>query len=92
MFLGEYFIAPFMRQAWMRHPRLKIWVNQTLNYEDELTGAPDYFVAQRVEAVSHEVIGKPLLAIAEAKRVVQATNIGKHISSEGIEQTTLDKR
>ncbi len=68
MFFREYFIAPFMRHVWMRHPRLKLWVNQNLAYKDELTGAPDYFVARRVETVSHELVGKPLLAVAEAKQ------------------------
>jgi len=68
MFFREYFIAPFIRQVWMRHTGLKLWINQYLAYKDELTGAPDYFAARRVEDVTHDLIGTPLLAVAEAKQ------------------------
>ncbi len=68
MFFRELFIGPFMEQAWMLHPKLKLWINQNLAYQDELTGAPDYFVAQQVEGVTQNLIGKPLLAVAEAKQ------------------------
>ncbi len=50
----------------MRHPRLKLWVNQPLAYRDELTCEPDYFVAQQVTGVTDTPIGQPLLAVAEA--------------------------
>ncbi|OQY45617.1 MAG: hypothetical protein B6242_09895 [Anaerolineaceae bacterium 4572_78] len=68
MFYREYFIAPFIRQAWMNHPNLKVWVNQYLAYNDELTGEPDYFISQQVTGVTNDLIGKPLLAVVEAKQ------------------------
>ena len=32
VFFRESFIFPFLQQAWRRHPKLKLWVNQTLKY------------------------------------------------------------
>ncbi len=68
MFFREYFIAPFMRQTWKRHPSLKVWVNRKLAYQDELTGEPDYFVSARPIGATPNPVGQPLLAVAEAKQ------------------------
>lgn len=68
MFYRENFIAPFMRQAWKRYPKLKVWVNRKLAYRDELVGEPDYFLAASITGPSHAVVGKPFLAVAEAKQ------------------------
>ncbi len=68
LFYREYFISPFIRESWKKHPGLKMWVNQKLAYRDELTGEPDYFLAKRVQGVTQDLIGNPLLAVAEAKQ------------------------
>ena len=63
------FIFPFLQQAWKRHPKLKLWVNQTLKYDDNLFGEPDYFVSVWTEKeVIDKLVNKPLLAVAEAKK------------------------
>jgi hypothetical protein len=68
MYVREYFVAPFMRQSWMRHPGVQLWVNRKLAYKDELYGEPDYFISVPPTGPATELIGKPLLAVAEAKR------------------------
>jgi hypothetical protein len=68
MFFREYFIAPFMRETWKRHPTLKLWVNRKLAYKNELTGEPDYYIATRPVGVTPNPVGLPLLAVAEAKQ------------------------
>ncbi|MCP4112288.1 MAG: hypothetical protein GY749_43315 [Desulfobacteraceae bacterium] len=68
MFFREYFIAPFMREAWKRHPSLKLWVNRKLAYNNELTGEPDYFISAPPSGPTSDPVGKPLLAVAEAKQ------------------------
>ncbi len=68
MYFREYFITPFMRQVWMRHSKLQLWVNRKLAYKDELYGEPDYFLSFPPQGVTHEIIGSPLLAVVEAKR------------------------
>ncbi len=68
MFFREYFIAPFMRETWKRHPTLKLWVNRKLAYNDELTGEPDYFVSAPPSGATTDPVGLPLLAVAEAKQ------------------------
>jgi len=68
MFFREYFIAPFMVEAWKRHPHLQIWSNNALKYDSDLFGEPDYLVSYRDEGVISKLVSQPLLAIAEAKR------------------------
>ena len=69
VFFRESFIYPLLQEVWKRHARLKLWVNQKLEYDDVLQGEPDYFVAkQATHEVISRVVNKPLLAVAEAKR------------------------
>ena len=69
VFFRESFIFPFLQQAWKRHPKLKLWVNQALKYDDNLFGEPDYFVSVWTEEeVIDKLVNKPLLAVAEAKK------------------------
>ncbi|MBC8235885.1 hypothetical protein H8E77_40590 [bacterium] len=69
VFFRESFIFPFLQQAWKRHPKLKLWVKQTLKYDDNLFGEPDYFVSVWTEEeVIDKLVNKPLLAVAEAKK------------------------
>jgi hypothetical protein len=68
MFYREAFVFPFMQQAWKRHPKLKLWINRKLAYKDELTGEPDYFISTLLTVPTHNPVGKPFLAVAEAKQ------------------------
>jgi hypothetical protein len=68
MFYREAFVFPFMQEAWKRHPKLKLWVNRKLAYQDELTGEPDYFVSVLPQGPTRDPVGKPLVAVAEAKQ------------------------
>jgi hypothetical protein len=68
MFYREAFVYPFMQQAWQRHPKLKVWVNRKLAYKEELTGEPDYFVSTLPQGPTRDPVGKPLVAVAEAKQ------------------------
>ncbi len=47
---------------------LKIWVNRKMAYNDELTGEPDYFISAPPSGAVSDPVGKPLLAVAEAKQ------------------------
>ncbi len=68
MFYREGFIFPFMQQVWKQHLALKLWINRKLAYKDELTGEPDYFISALPEGPTRDPVGKPLLAVAEAKQ------------------------
>jgi hypothetical protein len=69
VFFRESYIFPFLQQAWKRHPKLKLWINQTLRYDETLSGEPDYFVSASTEGqIIDKLVKKPLLAVAEAKR------------------------
>ena len=68
MFYREGFIFPFMQQVWKRHPELKVWINRKLAYKEELTGEPDYFISALPKGPTRDPVGKPLLAVAEAKQ------------------------
>jgi len=69
MYFRESFIFPFLHQAWKRYPKLKLWVNQALRYDETLSGEPDYFVSASTEdKVIDRLVYTPLLAVAEAQR------------------------
>ncbi|OQY48442.1 MAG: hypothetical protein B6242_02345 [Anaerolineaceae bacterium 4572_78] len=68
MFFREQLISPFMRQAWKLHSSLKLWINRKLTYDDILTGEPDYFLTSRPRGATTTPVGKPLLAVSEAKQ------------------------
>ncbi len=64
----ENFIAPYLQQIWKRHPKLKVWFQKKLRYDDVLFGEPDYFVSQRPTGIVHKLVNLPLLAVMEAKK------------------------
>ena len=69
MFFREALIYPLLQEAWERHPRLKLWVNRALRWDDQLFGEPDYFVSAGIHGeVIDRFVRKPLLSVAEAKR------------------------
>ncbi len=69
IFYRESLIYPLLQEVWKLHPRLKLWVNRGLRYDEELFGEPDYFVAAETQGeIVSRLVRKPLLAVAEAKR------------------------
>lgn len=68
-FFSESFIFPFLQLAWKaHHKKLKLWSHQTLTYDDDLSGEPDYFVSAWRDEVIDKLINTPLLAVVEAKK------------------------
>ena len=67
-FFCESFIFPFLQQVWKRHATLEIWSHQSLIYDDDLSGEPDYFISAWCDEVIDKLINTPLLAVAEAKK------------------------
>ena len=105
MYFRESFIFPFLQQAWKRHPRLKLWINQALKYDDKLFGEPDYFVSAWAEKeVIDRLVNKPMLAVVETKKqdfeggwaqclaeliACQKVNADEHLTVYGIVSTGI---
>ena len=67
-FFCESFIYPFLQQAWKLHKNLKLWSHRALDFDENLSGEPDYFVSARMQGVIDKLFNLPLLAVAEAKK------------------------
>ncbi|MDX2254567.1 MAG: hypothetical protein NW214_03535 [Pseudanabaenaceae cyanobacterium bins.39] len=64
----ESIIHPVLVEVWRQYAdRLLLWSHQPLNYDENLTGVPDYMVAQR-SARGKIILDKPYLIIVEAKK------------------------
>ena len=66
--IREYVISPILKEAWKQYADdFLLWVEKAINYNDELTGIPDYMISRR------SVMGKiffesPHVAVAGAKK------------------------
>jgi hypothetical protein len=67
-FFCESLIFPFLQHTWKRHPQLVVWSHQTLTYDNQLFGEPDYLISVWRDEVISTLINAPLLAVVEAKR------------------------
>ena len=67
-FCCESFIFPFLQQVWKRHDILELWSHQSLAYDNELSGEPDYFVSVWRDEVVEKFIHTPMLVVVEAKK------------------------
>ncbi|MCP4129763.1 MAG: hypothetical protein GY754_01985 [bacterium] len=67
-FYCEVFIYPFLQEAWKKHRKLQLWSHQPINYNNELTGEPDYLISYIPDKVISNIINTPLLAVVEAKK------------------------
>ena len=64
----ESIIHPVLVEIWRQYAdRLLLWSHQPLNYDENLSGIPDYMVAQR-SARGKIILDKPYLIIVEAKK------------------------
>lgn len=64
----EIVIYPLLREAFRHHAdRLSLFSHRVLAADEPLSGVADYFIAKR-STLGRNVIERPILAIAEAKR------------------------
>ena len=64
----ESIIHPVLVEIWRRYAeKLLLWSHQPLNYDENLSGIPDYMVAQR-SIRGKIILDKPYLIIVEAKK------------------------
>lgn len=64
----ENLIYPILKEVWRHYTdHLSVWSHMPLNYDDDLCGTPDYFIARK-SPLGHWVMDKPQLLIVEAKR------------------------
>ena len=64
----ENLIYPLLKDAWKNYVDVfAIWSHQALEYDDELTGIPDYLISKRSE-LGKIIFDHPLLAVVEAKK------------------------
>ncbi|NEQ71524.1 MAG: hypothetical protein F6K21_39800 [Symploca sp. SIO2D2] len=64
----ENLIAPILTEAWYNYKDIfLLWSHQSLIYDEDLSGIPDYILAQK-SPLGKIVFDKPFLAAMEAKR------------------------
>jgi hypothetical protein len=64
----ESIIQPILVELWRKYAdKLLLWSHQPLNYDDNLSGIPDYIVAQR-STRGKIILEQPYLIIVEAKK------------------------
>jgi hypothetical protein len=64
----ENIISPILTEIWRGYiQNFLIWSHQPLNYDDNLSGVPDYVVAQRSPR-GKVVLEKPYMIVVEAKK------------------------
>ena len=71
--------------------KLLLWSHQALNYNDNLSGIPDYMVAQR-SARGKVILEKPYLIIVEAKKDIPDLIIEVIFTSGNIKILEIYKR
>ena len=64
----ENLIYPMLKAAWKLYADVfAIWSHASLEYDDELTGIPDYLISKRSH-LGKIIFDSPLLAVVEAKK------------------------
>ncbi|TAD98892.1 MAG: hypothetical protein EAZ97_10240 [Bacteroidetes bacterium] len=63
----ENLVSPILREAWKPYyTSINLWTHQTIRYDDDLTGVPDYMFTH-LEQEQYEFLSYPLLTTVEAK-------------------------
>jgi hypothetical protein len=66
--VSEMLIFPLLREGWKPHRQvLTLWSHMPLEYDDDLTGIPDYFFA-RTSRFGPFLPAQPYLMVVEAKK------------------------
>ena len=64
----ENLIYPILKEVWKPYSsQLTLWSHQSLNYDDNLSGFPEYILAKRSE-LGKIVFDKPYFLLVEAKQ------------------------
>ncbi|MEM8640252.1 MAG: hypothetical protein AAGG51_15755 [Cyanobacteria bacterium P01_G01_bin.54] len=64
----EAFIYPILREVWKAHKdTLMLWSHRTVRVNEQLSGQPDYLVAQR-SPLGKVILERPCFAVVEAKQ------------------------
>jgi hypothetical protein len=64
----ENIIAPILSEIWLQYKdKLLLWSHQPLNYDEKLSGIPDYIIAQRSPR-GKVIFTQPYLILVEAKK------------------------
>ena len=64
----ENIISPILLEVWLTYrDKLLIWSHQPLNYDEKLSGVPDYIVAKRSPR-GKVILENPYLVLVEAKK------------------------
>jgi len=63
----ESLIYPILKEVWRHYPEFKIWSHEPLNFDADLSGTPDYFLARR-SPLGTPVVEEPYLLVVEAKK------------------------
>jgi hypothetical protein len=64
----ENLIYPLLKETWKGYADIfSIWSHQALEYDDDLTGIPDYLISKR-SALGKIILDFPLLAVVKAKK------------------------
>lgn len=64
----ENIIAPILVEIWLKYKeKLLLWSHQPLNYDEKLSGIPDYMIAQRSPR-GKVILAQPYLILVEAKK------------------------
>lgn len=64
----ENLIYPLLKEIWKLHKeQLMLWSHEPLNYDEDLSGVPDYLIAQK-SPLGKLVLEQPYLMIVEAKK------------------------
>jgi hypothetical protein len=64
----ENIISPILTEVWLAHSqRLLLWSHQALNYDENLSGVPDYIIARR-SSRGKVILEQPYLILVEAKK------------------------
>ncbi|WP_072621589.1 hypothetical protein [Spirulina major] len=73
----EAFIYPILREVWKQHKDiLMLWSHRTVRVDEQLSGQPDYLVAQR-SPLGKVILERPCFAVVEAKQDNFATGWGQ---------------
>jgi hypothetical protein len=64
----ENIISPILTEVWLAHTQdFLIWSHQPLNYDESLSGVPDYIIARRSPR-GKVILAQPYMILVEAKK------------------------
>ena len=75
----ENIIYPVLKEVWKAYrSKFLLWSHQTLSYDENLCGVPDYVLAKR-SPLGTVVFDKPYFVLVEAKKESDFTEVGDSV-------------